>query len=74
MSENVGASTSRNPKGLHGMYRDNFTLLYVNYNLGLLQRVDIGNVADVSEMNSLSFFRAEVCGDSSPEKCVKVKG
>jgi hypothetical protein len=27
MSENVGASTSRNPRGLHGLYRDNFTLL-----------------------------------------------
>jgi hypothetical protein len=25
MSENVGASTSHNPKGLHGLYRDNFT-------------------------------------------------
>jgi hypothetical protein len=25
MSENVGASTSRNPKGLHGLYRENFT-------------------------------------------------
>jgi hypothetical protein len=25
MSENVGASTSRNPKGLHGLSRDNFT-------------------------------------------------
>jgi hypothetical protein len=24
MSENVGASTSRNPKGLHGLYGDNF--------------------------------------------------
>jgi hypothetical protein len=24
MSENVGASTSRNPKGLHGLYTDNF--------------------------------------------------
>jgi hypothetical protein len=24
MFENVGASTSRNPKGLHGLYRDNF--------------------------------------------------
>jgi hypothetical protein len=23
--ENVGASTSRNPKGLHGLYVDNFT-------------------------------------------------
>jgi hypothetical protein len=30
-SENVGASTSRNPKGLHGLYRDNFTFtcLYI---------------------------------------------
>jgi hypothetical protein len=27
MSENVGASTSRKSKGLHGLYRDNFTLL-----------------------------------------------
>jgi hypothetical protein len=25
MSENMGASTSCNPKGLHGLYRDNFT-------------------------------------------------
>jgi hypothetical protein len=30
MSENVGASTSRNPKGLHGLYRDNFTLPYLS--------------------------------------------
>jgi hypothetical protein len=29
MSENVGGSTSRNPKGLHGLYRDNFTLPYL---------------------------------------------
>jgi hypothetical protein len=28
MSENVGASTAHNPKGLHGLYRDNFTLPY----------------------------------------------
>jgi hypothetical protein len=26
MSQNVGASTSCNPKGLHGLYRDSFTL------------------------------------------------
>jgi hypothetical protein len=26
MSENVGASTSRNPKGLHGLYGDNFNV------------------------------------------------
>jgi hypothetical protein len=28
MSENVGASTSRNLKGLHGLYRDNLTFTY----------------------------------------------
>jgi hypothetical protein len=26
MSENVGTSTSRIPKGFHGLYRDNFTI------------------------------------------------
>jgi hypothetical protein len=26
MSENVAASTSRNPKGLHSLYRDSFTV------------------------------------------------
>jgi hypothetical protein len=31
MSENVGASTSRNPKGLHGLYREDFTLFYFLY-------------------------------------------
>jgi hypothetical protein len=28
MSENVGASTSRNPKGLHALYGDNFTFTF----------------------------------------------
>jgi hypothetical protein len=35
MSENVGASTSRNSKGLHGLYRDNFTLTYCNIKTNL---------------------------------------
>jgi hypothetical protein len=26
MSENVGTSTSLNPKGLHGLYKENYTL------------------------------------------------
>jgi hypothetical protein len=30
MSENMGASTSRNPKDLHGLYRDNFAFTYMN--------------------------------------------
>jgi hypothetical protein len=29
LSENVGASTSRNLKGLHGLYMENFTLPYI---------------------------------------------
>jgi hypothetical protein len=28
MSENVGASTSRNPKGLRGLYMDSFLFTY----------------------------------------------
>jgi hypothetical protein len=32
MSENMGASTSRNPKGLQGLYRDNFTCLPLQLN------------------------------------------
>jgi hypothetical protein len=46
MSENVGASTSRNPKGLHGLYTDNFiftlppnkNLIYVNMDMGFYNR------------------------------------
>jgi hypothetical protein len=29
ISKNVEASNSRNPKGLHGLYRDNFIFTYV---------------------------------------------
>jgi squalene cyclase len=29
MTENVGVSTSRNPKGLHGLYRDSCTLTLI---------------------------------------------
>jgi hypothetical protein len=36
MSENVAGSTSRNPKGPHGLYRDNLTYLTVNiYSMGI---------------------------------------
>jgi hypothetical protein len=31
MSENVEASASRNPKGLHGLYRDNFTFYWATH-------------------------------------------
>jgi hypothetical protein len=32
MSENMGVSTSRNPKGLHGLYRDVYLYLRVPEN------------------------------------------
>jgi hypothetical protein len=36
MSENVGASTFRNPKGLHGLYRNNFYLFtYIRYTINV---------------------------------------
>jgi hypothetical protein len=31
MSKNVGASNSRNPKGLHGLYRDKFTFTFTHF-------------------------------------------
>jgi hypothetical protein len=33
MSENVGASTSRNSKGLHGLYKGNFTFMVTDGNM-----------------------------------------
>jgi hypothetical protein len=36
VSENVGASTSRNPKGLHGLYRDNFTSYNIHIYIHIL--------------------------------------
>jgi hypothetical protein len=33
MSEYVGTSTSRNPKGLHGLHSDDFTLLLCNHSV-----------------------------------------
>jgi hypothetical protein len=50
MSENVGASTSHNRKGLHGMYRDNFTLGFTfisNIELGIfVHLIEIHIVSD----------------------------
>jgi hypothetical protein len=36
MSENVGASTSRNSKGLHGLYREIFTFFAYTLSTGTL--------------------------------------
>jgi hypothetical protein len=40
MSENVGASTSRNPKGLHGLHGENFTLHMWSFEMFALTRAD----------------------------------
>jgi hypothetical protein len=45
LSENMGASTSRKPKGLHGLHRDNFTLPYFFDN-----RRNICGKGDAAEM------------------------
>jgi hypothetical protein len=37
MSEKVGASTSRKPKGFHGLYRDNFTLPFTEVISNILE-------------------------------------
>jgi hypothetical protein len=34
MSQNVGTSTSRNPKGRHGLYRDTFTFPFFKRAIG----------------------------------------
>jgi hypothetical protein len=52
MSENVGASTSRNPKSLHGLYRENFAFTIQNEataELGCLN--DESLIDDVSGVN-----------------------
>jgi hypothetical protein len=42
MSENVGASASRNPRDLHGLYREKFTFLQIsklyNVNDGMINK------------------------------------
>jgi hypothetical protein len=35
MSESVGASTSRNPKSLHGLYRDSFTFTLFSHSYNI---------------------------------------
>jgi hypothetical protein len=41
MSENVGVSTSRNPKGLHALYRDNFTLTTPKFSFYVMMVIKI---------------------------------
>jgi hypothetical protein len=55
MSEHVGASTSRNPKGLHGLYRDSFTFTISN-----------GDVAKIcsAEADQKMVVSKDVDGDS----------
>jgi hypothetical protein len=39
MSENVGPSTSRNPKGLHCLYRDNFTFYLTVFIISMWKQI-----------------------------------
>jgi hypothetical protein len=50
MSENVGASISCNPKGLHGLYGDNFTLPYLLIEQCCINK--FGGVASTTEVRS----------------------
>jgi hypothetical protein len=50
MSENVGASTSRNPKGLHSLYRDNF-IFYVFSFVNIFYERDISADLDFKQYN-----------------------
>jgi hypothetical protein len=48
MSENVGASTSRSPKGLHGLYRGNFTFTVLLTQVYFLSKSDLSNITSNS--------------------------
>jgi hypothetical protein len=60
MSENVGASTSRNPKGLHGLYRDNVTSIAVKTSsflfLNITKRKELYKTWKISEISLLFQF------------------
>jgi hypothetical protein len=58
MSENVGASISRNPKGLHGLYGDNFTftLLFIPEDKFILPEIRLF----FSELNSIIYQKMEI--------------
>jgi hypothetical protein len=45
MSENVGASTSRNPKGLHCLYEDHFTFTLTFIHDNVVIPLDLQNVS-----------------------------
>jgi hypothetical protein len=59
LSENVGASTSRNPKGLHGLYGDNFTFLLCPDIKGNLKN---NEQIFIHECGVISTFVEERCG------------
>jgi hypothetical protein len=60
MSENVGASTSRNPKGLHGLHRDDFTLPYKFTYYAILCMFLLFNPSWVTILPSVPFSRTQL--------------
>jgi hypothetical protein len=54
--KNVGASTSRNPKGLHGLYRDNFTFYW-----GKIQKPSINIAAEFQMKHFLNMSLEHYC-------------
>jgi hypothetical protein len=59
MSETVGASTSRNPKDLHGLYRENFSFTFTGISFCMIREKLIGR-----DMKGIC--RVPLCG-TAPE-------
>jgi hypothetical protein len=59
MSENVGASTSRNPKGLHSLDRNNFTFFMGKFQATTFIRSDQKNEKRHTQSQVLQFIAEE---------------
>jgi hypothetical protein len=72
MPENVGASTSRNPKGLHGLYRDNFTCTSSDFRQGEIHAaVGFGTLTEVDK-KSPSFWDTTLSPLEASERSVGI--
>jgi hypothetical protein len=63
MSENVGASISRNPKGLHGLHGDNFTFFTFS------NRMNCNRISDgLLHVYIITFMKRENAGHRISDK------